>query len=100
MSEEMKMVIVAYNEAIDTEIMDSLDRCGIKNYTKQTAAYGKGATSGTHMGDDIWPGRNNILHIACGARQAKQMLSCVNDIRKTLGKEGAKAFVLPIEEMT
>lgn len=100
MSEEMKMVMITYNEAIDMEIMELVDRCGIKSYTKQTAVYGKGTASGTHMGDDVWPGRNNILYIACTAKQAREILSCINDIRKTLGKEGVKAFVLPIEELT
>lgn len=96
----LEMVMVVYNEAIDQEVMEVLRGCGVKNYTKVTAAYGKGATSGTHMGDDIWPGRNNILYAACLATEAKHLLSCVKELRKKLGKEGVKAFTWKLDEVT
>ncbi|MFA6216650.1 MAG: PG0541 family transporter-associated protein [Candidatus Omnitrophota bacterium] len=96
----MKMVMVVYNEAVDAEVMEVLGSCAMKNYTKVMGVFGKGSTSGTHGGDDIWPGRNNILYVACDDKQAKQMVSCVKELRKSLGKEGVKAFLLPLEEMT
>jgi len=96
----MKMVMISYNEAIDLEVMEVLGACGLKNYTKVTGAYGKGATSGTHSGNDIWPGRNNLLYVACEESQAKQILSCAKELRKKLGHEGIKAFVMPLEEQT
>jgi nitrogen regulatory protein PII len=96
----MKMVMIVYNEAIDAEVMEVLENCGLKNYTKITAVYGCGTTSGTHLGNDIWPGRNNILYVACEEKQARQILSCVRELRKRLGQEGLKAFLLPIEELT
>jgi len=95
-----KMVMVTYNEAIDDEVMEVLTSCGLKNYTKILATFGRGSTSGTHLGNDIWPGRNNILYIACAEKEAKEILSCIKELRKTLSKEGIKAFVLPIEEVT
>lgn len=94
-----KMVMVIYNEAIDSEVMDVLQHCALKNYTKVLGVFGRGDTSGIHLGDDIWPGRNNIMYVACDEQQAKQILSCVRELRKTLGKEGVKAFVLPVDEM-
>jgi len=96
----MKMVMITYNEAIDAEVMEVLANCGLKNYTKIMATFGRGSTSGTHLGNDIWPGRNNILYIACEEKQADQILSCIKELRKKLGKEGIKAFVLPVEEVT
>jgi len=69
----LKMVMVIYNEAIDLEVMEMLRKCAVVNYTKITAAFGKGATSGTHLGNDIWPGRNNILFVTC---EEKQPASC------------------------
>jgi len=96
----MKMVMVTYNEAIDDDVMEALDGCGLKNYTKIKGVFGKGATSGTHLGDDIWPGRNNILYAACQENEAKQLVSCVKELRKKLGKEGVKAFVWSLDELT
>lgn len=95
-----KMVMITYNEALDDEVMEVLNNCAMKNYTKITGMYGRGTASGTHLGNDIWPGRNNILYVACDERQADKMLSCVKELRKKLGPEGIKAFILPIEEIT
>ncbi len=95
-----KMVMIAYNEAIDAEVTEVLQNCGLKNYTKIMGTFGRGSTSGTHLGNDIWPGRNNILYVACQDSAAKQLLSCVKELRKKLGQEGIKAFVLPVEEVT
>jgi hypothetical protein len=94
------MVMITYNEAIDVEVMEVLTSCGVKNYSKIMATFGRGSTSGTHSGDDVWPGRNNILYIACEEKQAQQALSCIKELRKKLGQEGIKAFLLPLEEVT
>lgn len=95
-----KMVMISYNEAIDMEVTEVLERCALKNYSKIIGTYGRGATSGTHLGSDIWPGRNNILYVACQDKEASQLLACVRELRKTLGKEGIKAFSLPIDSIT
>lgn len=95
-----KMVLITYNEAIDLEVMEAIEQSGLKNYTKMMGVFGRGETSGTHLGNDIWPGRNNLLYVACEERQSKQLISEVRNLRKKLGKEGIKAFILPIEEVT
>ena len=95
-----KMVMIVYNEAINMEVMEVLGNCGLKNYTKITGVFGKGTTSGTHLGNDVWPGRNNILYVACEEKETKQLLFCIRELRKKLGYEGIKAFLLPVEEVT
>ena len=96
----MKMVMVTYNEAIDVEVMEVLEGCGLADYTKVTRVSGKGKTSGTHLGNQIWPGQNNILWVACDDAQAKQFAFGITNLRKTLGKEGVKAYVMPLEQIT
>ncbi len=95
-----KMVMIVYNEAIDLEVMEVLTNCQAKNYTKITAAFGSGTTSGTHLGNDIWPGRNNILYVACAEKQAPQILERIKELRKKLGAEGIKAFTWDLEALT
>jgi nitrogen regulatory protein PII len=95
-----KMIMIAYNEAIEDEVMEILENCAMKNYTKITSVFGKGGTSGTHLGNDVWPGRNNLLYVACDEAQVKKMLGCVKELRRHLGSEGVKAFVVPVEEIT
>ncbi len=96
----MKMVMIVYNEAIDMEAMEALAACNVKNYTKVIGVFGSGYASGTHLGNDIWPGKNNILYVACEEANARQILSRIKELRKKLGREGVKAFILPIEEFT
>jgi len=96
----MKMVMVAYNEALDNEVMEILGDCALKNYTKITGVFGCGVSSGTHLGTDIWPGRNNLLYVACEEKESKQIVALVKELRKSLGAEGVKAFLVPLEEMT
>ncbi len=96
----LKMVMIVYNEAVDSEVMEVLKNCQAKNYTKIAATFGKGDSSGTHLGNDIWPGINNILYISCEEKQAQQIISSIKELRKSLGKEGVKAFVWPIEALT
>lgn len=100
MNPAMKMVMITYNEALDMEVMEVLENCQTKNFTKIMGVYGRGSTSGTHLGNDIWPGRNNILYIACEEKGAREVLSCVRELKKKLGAEGIKAFLLPLEEIT
>lgn len=96
----VKMIMITYNEAIDIDVMETLENCSLKNYTKIMATYGKGATSGTHLGNDIWPGRNNILYIACHENEAQKLIAGVRELRKKLGKEGIKAFMFSLEDVT
>lgn len=96
----LKMVIICYNEAIDLEVMEAMAESNINNYTKVPAVFGRGENSGIHLGDDIWPGRNNILFVSCLEKEAKELVLSVKKLREKLGKEGIKAFVLPIEEQT
>ncbi|MFH0918689.1 MAG: PG0541 family transporter-associated protein [Candidatus Omnitrophota bacterium] len=96
----MKMVILVYNEALDNEVMEILDGCAMKNYTKITEVFGCGTSSGTHLGTDIWPGRNNLLYVACEETTGKKILIAVKQLRKSLGVEGVKAFLMPLEDLT
>ena len=95
-----KLVMIVYNEAIESEVMEVLRNCGLENYTKITQVFGKGKSSGTHLGTDVWPGKNNILYVACEEKNAQEVISCIRELRKKFKHEGVKAFVLPVEEVT
>jgi DNA primase len=92
--------MIACNEAIDLEVMEILDQCGLKNYSKISGTFGSGSSSGTHLGTDIWPGLNNMIYAACPDDQAQKILMAVRDLRKFLNKEGIKAFSWTLDEVT
>jgi len=96
----MKMLMVVYNEAIESDVMDSLKEGGMVNYTRMEHVSGKGTRSGVHDGTDIWPGLNNVLFIAVSDEKVSSLLEKVRMLRSRLGKEGVKAFVIPIDAAT
>ena len=96
----VKMVMISYNSAINSEVMELLEKCGIRNYTKWTQVQGKGETSGSHFGSEIWPGENSVLAIAIEDNEKNKLIEGLKNLRQKLGKEGIKAFVLPVEEIT
>ncbi len=96
----MKMVLVAYNEAVDGDVMSALKACAIQGFTKWTKVLGAGLASEPHMLTNIWPKANNVLAAVVEDAQAAQLLDRVRLMRKDLGHEGIKAFILPVEAVT
>ena len=96
----MKMILISYNVAIDDEIMEALKKVGISGYTKLPRVLGNGKTSGHHLDSHIWPGANSLMVLAVEDNKKDKLIEQIKEARKKLGKEGIKAFVLPLEEMT
>ena len=96
----MKMVMISYSSAINSEIMEVFENCNVESFTKWKQVQGKGKTSGPHFGDEIWPGENSVIFAAIENEKLEHLLKCINDLRMKLGKEGVKAFVWNLEEIT
>ncbi len=96
----MKMVFIMYNIAINDEVMEILKDAGIEGYTRWERTTGCGQTSGPHFGTHVWPPVNSVLAIAVEDDRKDKLIERIKEVRKKLGKEGIKAFVLPLEEMT
>jgi len=96
----MKMLLIAYNEAIDGEVMDLLNANSVEGFTKWTKVLGKGKTSGPHLSTHVWPKANNVLAICIEDEKAKSILDGVRELRKSIGSEGLKGFVMPLETVT
>lgn len=96
----MKMVMISCNEAIDDEVTELLSSCGVDSFTKFRRALGKGKSSGSHLDSAIWPGANNVYLVVLEDKPAKALLEKVKQARNSLGKEGIKAFLLPVEDST
>ena len=96
----MRMVMISYNSAIESDAMEALRKCGIENYTKWTQVQGKGEISGSHFGSEVWPGENSVIFSALEEKEVNNLLSCINELRAKLGKLGIKAFVWNLEEVT
>jgi hypothetical protein len=94
----MKLVLVAYNEAIDEAVHEILSAHELEGFTKWTRVYGKGRSSGPHLGTHIWPKANNVLAVVTEDEQADNLMTAVRDLRARLSSEGIKAFMLNVEQ--
>ena len=95
----MKMVLIAYCEAIDYDVIETLKKAGISGYTKFTEVLGEGTETQPRLGTQCWPGKNNFLAIAVEDDQYETLISTIKDMKKSHPRAGIKAFVMPMEEM-
>jgi len=96
----MKLVVIAYNEALDEEVGELLGENSVEGFTKWTKVYGKGRSSGPHLGTHVWPKANNVLAIVTQDDTAERLLNGVRGLRTRLSREGVKAFVVNVEQET
>ena len=97
---KMKMVMISYNSAINSDVMEALEKCSIENYTKWDRVQGKGKISGSHFDTDIWPAVNSVLAVALEDDKQDKLIERIKSLRQKFGKEGIKAFVWNLEEVT
>jgi len=92
--------MICYNEAIDDEVIEILNRAGANGYTKWTKVLGKGTTSGPHLYSHVWPKANNVLAAIVSEDIAATLFKNVRRMREKLGSEGIKAFMWEVDDIT
>jgi len=95
----MKMVLIAYCEATDYEVIEAIKESGIKGYTKFTEVLGEGTETPPKLGTQCWPGKNNFLAIAVEDEELEPLLIAVREMKKRHPRSGIKAFVMPMDEV-
>jgi len=91
--------LVIYNEALDEDVLSSLEKCGIPHFTKWQKVLGKGQISEPHLDTSVWPGVNNVCAAVVENKLVPVVLAKIKELRVSLGREGIKAFVLPVEDV-
>lgn len=97
----MKLVFIVYNSAIEEEVMELLGDQGIESYTKWQEVVGVGRLAGPHLGTHIWPAKNSVIAVVVDDKIARVLMDEVRRLRAgKLAREGIKAFLLPVEDIT
>ncbi len=94
-----KFILIVYNTAIESKIMDTLENLGIKSWTRINRIQGIGTHSVPHLDSHIWPGINNALLIGIEEERGEKLLEGIRELKSIYLKEGIKVFVLPLEEV-
>lgn len=96
----MKMVFISYYVGLEDELMEIISSLGIAEFTKWERVLGQGKTSGPHLGTHIWPKTNALLALALNEQELSPLLDKIKKLKaSSLGQEGIKTFVWPLEEI-
>lgn len=96
----MKAVLIIHNAAIGEEVNEILETVGIECYTKFPNTLGKGELSEPHLNTEVWPAINCGTLVVTDQAKAKVLMDSVRQLRTKFGKEGLKAFMWEIEDVT
>ena len=90
----MIRVEIIANNSVEENVLEALakEQAG-KFYTKIPGALGVGS-SGSRMGDAIWPEENFVLIIWCEEEEAGRIKSAVESVKEKFPNEGIKIFGL------
>ncbi len=96
----MKLLLIAYNEALEGQVQELLQQHRQTEYTQWTRVLGRGRGSGPHLMSHVWPKANNVLLVGVEDALATALLADIRFLRRTLGREGLKAFCWSVDEVT
>lgn len=96
----MKLVLIAYNEALNMEVLNVLEKNDLSCYTKWEKVYGSGENSEPHLGTHIWPKANDVMAVVMEDEKVPSFMKSIRELRERYPKQGIKAFVLPVEEVS
>ena len=96
----MKMLMIAYDDSMDSQVMDVIHLHAQAEYTKWNHVIGWGQHSEPHLMSPIWPKANNVLMTCLEDEKASHILESLRGLKKNAGLRGLKAFLLPVLETT
>lgn len=95
----MKSVFIAYNQAFHEEIIDILNKTGLRGFTSWEQVQGKGSHTGDpHLGDHAWPTLNSAMLCIVEDSVIDNFLRRLKDLDQTSPAMGLRAFTWNIEQ--
>jgi hypothetical protein len=90
----MICVFVAYDHAVDEEVIDILEGLNVPGYTKWNEVEGSGGR-GRHLGTPVWPNLNNaMLTILDDDATVTKLVASFAELKKRVPGAALSAFVL------
>lgn len=94
----MKAIFITYNQAFNEEIVEVLENCGQRGFSRWTEIQGRGSTTGEpHLGNHAWPTLNHAIISMVEDEKVANIMSEVEKKAVQSSELGLRAFVLPVE---
>jgi nitrogen regulatory protein PII len=95
----MKAIFIAYNQAYNEEIVQVLDACGQRGYTKWEDIGGRGSIDGEpHLGNHAWPTQNHALLVMVPDEAVDTLMDALRRKDAANAKLGLRAYVWNIAQ--
>ncbi len=95
----MKSVFISYNQAFHEEILDILNKTGLRGYTSWEQVQGKGSHTGEpHLGDHAWPTLNSAMLCIIEEKDQAELLRRLKELDQGSPAMGLRAFSWNIEQ--
>ena len=95
----MKAIFVAYNQAYNEEIIQVLEACGQRGFTKWEDVGGRGTRDGEpHLGNHAWPTQNHALLAEVPDEKATDILDSLRRKARENPDLGLRAYAWTVEE--
>lgn len=90
----MKALMIVYNQAHNLLIMEALDKCNVRGFTKWEDVQGRGTFKGEpHYGTHAWPSKNMTTLAILEEEKLQPLLKELQRINNEAEKQGLRAFV-------
>lgn len=95
----MKAVMIMYNQALSDVVMSILDREALRGFTQWENVLGRGTKTGEpHYGNHTWPAKNSSILTVCEDKQVPGLLDRLRKLNDQAEEQGLRAFVWTIED--
>lgn len=96
----MKAVFISYNQAYNEEIVEVLEACGQRGFTRWEEIQGKGGFNGQpRFGSHAWPEQNHAILAVVKDEKVEPILEELRGKDEASPDLGLRAFVWNIEAM-
>ncbi len=94
----MKKIEIIANLSVEQDVMDMLEKAGVKGFTKIPVVHGAG-NSNPKMGDSVWPEENFMLIIYTDEYMVPAIRDKVKELKEKFPDEGIKYFAIEVEHL-
>lgn len=96
----MKAVMIIYNQAHSSVVMEILDNCSIRGFTKWVDVQGRGSVKGEpHYGTHAWPSKNMAILAVVPEELLAPLIKELKAENNAAKQQGMRAFVWEAESV-
>lgn len=94
----MKAVMIIYNQAHSSNVLEVLDKCSIRGFTKWEDVQGRGSKKGEpHYSTHAWPSKNMVTLAVVEPEIIPSLLKELKTLNDEAEKQGLRVFVWDAE---